>query len=309
MINQILKKNAPSSACAQPSDLEDQLQVPSADTRHLRGPTTVPRTHRRTGNARHQESDFGRCTPPESNLWSEAIEVRHLPLGYRDLPKSVQLRLARELLNDPVKTYIHCHHGQHRGPAAALAALRALGQLDQTEAKSWLDRCGVGYQGLRQAVQDAQPESPQNIQAAMPLEEAVATRSLSRLMAEIDQVWDRLKKVPSPDDPIKRTQKKTPPICWICSGCHPKRLGRGPRLPQANARSDQAGHHFGVRAPRWRGCRRTPGGPPQQLPHMPPSFPRLAASMDRNFEPRCSATTSAGTRCWNVCAFRALEKY
>ena len=146
--------------------------------------------------------------PPESNLWSEAIEVRHLPLGYRDLPKSVQLRLARELLNDPVKTYIHCHHGQHRGPAAALAALRALGQLDQTEAKYWLDRCGVGYQGLRQAVQDAQPESPQNIQAAMPLEEAVATRSLSRLMAEIDQVWDRLKKVPSPDDPIKRTQKE-----------------------------------------------------------------------------------------------------
>ena len=50
--------------------------------------------------------------PPESNLWSEAIEVRHLPLGYRDLPKSVQLRLARELLNDPVKTYIHCHHGR-----------------------------------------------------------------------------------------------------------------------------------------------------------------------------------------------------
>jgi len=27
-------------------------------------------------------------------------------------------------------------------------------------------------------------------------------------MAEIDQVWDRLKKVPSPDDPIKRTQKE-----------------------------------------------------------------------------------------------------
>ena len=146
--------------------------------------------------------------PPASGLLEESIQVRHLPLGYRDLPKTLQLRLARELSIAPVKTYIHCHHGQHRGPAAALVALRALGQLDQAEAKSWLDRCGVGYQGLRQAVQDAQPESPQNIQAAMPLEEAVATRSLSRLMAEIDQVWDRLKKVPSPDDPIKRTQKE-----------------------------------------------------------------------------------------------------
>ena len=227
---------------------------------------------------------------PESSLWSEAIEVRHLPLGYRDLPKSLQLRLARELSIDPVKTYIHCHHGQHRGPAAALAALRALGQLDQTEAKSWLDRCGVGYQGLRQAVQDAQPESPQNIQAAMPLEEAVATRSLSRLMAEIDQVWDRLKKVPSPDDPIKRTQKRRRrPSAGFVPVVIRSGWARGPGLPQANARSDQAGHHFGVRAPRWRGCRQTAGGPPHQLPHMPPSFPRLAARMDRNFDPRCSA--------------------
>ena len=226
---------------------------------------------------------------PESNLWSEAIEVRHLPLGYRDLPKSVQLRLARELLNDPVKTYIHCHHGQHRGPAAALSALRALGQLDQTEAKSWLDRCGVGYQGLRQAVQDAQPESPQNIQAAMPLEEAVATRSLSRLMAEIDQVWDRLKKVPSPDDPIKRTQKKTPPICWICSGCHPKRLG--PWTPTTPSKCKKRSGWPPLWSPSSKMARMPPnsGGPPQQLPHMPPSFPRLAASMDRNFEPRCSA--------------------
>ena len=146
--------------------------------------------------------------PPESSLWAEAIQVRHLPMGYRDLPKPLQLRLARELSIAPVKTYIHCHHGQHRGPAAALAALRALGKLDQAQAEAWLDRCGVGYQGLRQAVHDAQPESPQDIQSALPLEEAVATRSLSRLMAEIDQVWDRVKKVPSPDDPIKRTQKE-----------------------------------------------------------------------------------------------------
>ena len=146
--------------------------------------------------------------PPEPSLWAEAIQIRHLPLGYRDLPKPLQLRLARELSIDPVKTYIHCHHGQHRGPAAALAALRALGQLDQAEAEAWLDRCGVAYQGLRQAVQDAQPESPQDIQSALPLEEAIATRSLSRLMAEIDQIWDRLKKVPAPDEPDRRTQKE-----------------------------------------------------------------------------------------------------
>ena len=146
--------------------------------------------------------------PPESSLWKKSIRVRHMPLGYRDLPKTLQLRLARELAADPVKTYVHCHHGKHRGPAAALAALRTLNQIDQAEAMVWLDRCGVEYQGLRDAVQDAQPESSDEIQAAKPLEEVAATRSLSRLMAEIDQVWDRLEKVPLPKDPIARTQKE-----------------------------------------------------------------------------------------------------
>ncbi|MBL22229.1 MAG: hypothetical protein CMJ37_05295 [Phycisphaerae bacterium] len=146
--------------------------------------------------------------PPEASLWTEGIQVRHLPLGYRDLPKPLQLRLARELSIGPVKTYIHCHHGKHRGPAAALAALRNLDQIDPAEAKIWLDRCGVAYQGLRQAVQNAQPESSEDIQSSTPLQEVVATRSLSRLMAEIDQVWDRLKKVPSPSDPKVRTQQE-----------------------------------------------------------------------------------------------------
>ena len=146
--------------------------------------------------------------PPESSLWGKSIRVRHLPLGYRDLPQTLQLRLARELATDPVKTYVHCHHGKHRGPAAALAALRTLDQFDQAEAMVWLDRCGVEYQGLRDAVQNAKPESIEKIQAATPLEKVAATRSLSRLMAEIDQVWDHLKKVPSPEDPVARTQKE-----------------------------------------------------------------------------------------------------
>lgn len=144
--------------------------------------------------------------PPESSLWGKSIRVRHLPLSYRELPKTLQLRLARELTTDGVKTYVHCHHGKHRGPAAALAALRTLDQLDQAEATVWLDRCGVEYKGLRDAVQNARPESSDDILAALPLEEIAATRSLSRMMAEIDQVWDRLKKVPSPDDPIAKTQ-------------------------------------------------------------------------------------------------------
>ncbi len=146
--------------------------------------------------------------PPESSVWGESLQLRHLPLGYRDIPRTFQLQLARELSADPVKTYIHCHHGQHRGPAAALTALLSLGTIDEAEASAWLDRCGVAYPGLRNAVHNAESASPERIQEASPLQEVVSTKSLSRLMAEIDQVWDRLIRVPSPKDPNARTQKE-----------------------------------------------------------------------------------------------------
>ena len=144
--------------------------------------------------------------PPESSVWGDSLQLRHLPLDYRDIPRTFQLQLARELSADPVKTYIHCHHGQHRGPAAALTALLNLGTIDQVEASAWLDRCGVAYRGLRNAVQNAEPANPEDIQSATPLLEVAETKSLSRLMAEIDQVWDRLKRVPSPEAPNARTQ-------------------------------------------------------------------------------------------------------
>lgn len=144
--------------------------------------------------------------PPEASLWGDAIQVRHLPLGYRSISRQDQLRLAQELSKGNGKIYIHCHHGKHRAPAAALTALRSLGQLNPSEANEWLDRCGVAYEGLRTVVAEATAAESHQIESAMPLEVTCPTKTLSRLMAEVDDVWDRLKKVPSPDDPNAQTQ-------------------------------------------------------------------------------------------------------
>ena len=112
----------------------------------------------------------------------------HLPIGYDGFDETRRAELTRAVLDGLSNgaVYIHCHHGQHRGPAAALTALLNLGTIDQVEASAWLDRCGVAYRGLRNAVQNAEPAHPEDIQSAPPLQEVAETKSLSRLMAEVD---------------------------------------------------------------------------------------------------------------------------
>jgi protein tyrosine phosphatase (PTP) superfamily phosphohydrolase (DUF442 family) len=45
----------------------------------------------------------------------------HLPFGYDGIPRQRILELAKAVRDLPGPVYIHCHHGKHRGPAAASA--------------------------------------------------------------------------------------------------------------------------------------------------------------------------------------------
>ena len=44
----------------------------------------------------------------------------HVPIGYDGIARDEALRIvkAAEMCEKPV--YVHCHHGRHRGPAAAM---------------------------------------------------------------------------------------------------------------------------------------------------------------------------------------------
>ncbi|MCX6878582.1 MAG: hypothetical protein NTW21_32925 [Verrucomicrobia bacterium] len=44
----------------------------------------------------------------------------HLPISYDGVPQETQAALSNVLKEDPGKIFIHCHHGKHRGPAAAM---------------------------------------------------------------------------------------------------------------------------------------------------------------------------------------------
>jgi protein tyrosine phosphatase (PTP) superfamily phosphohydrolase (DUF442 family) len=68
----------------------------------------------------------------------------HLPIGYDGMPSQQALRVARAVRDLPGPVHVHCHHGKHRGPAAAAVARLCLDERCTVEdALAWLRRAGI----------------------------------------------------------------------------------------------------------------------------------------------------------------------
>ena len=121
------------------------------------------------------------------------IRYIHLPIGYAGVSDQRRLELAAVVkqINGPI--YVHCHHGQHRGPVAAVIAARGNGLISETKALKFLNqkKTSPNYEGLWKAVRSAAPLSK-----VSPIEfhEYLPPDKLTTTMAEVDRVWDHIKK-------------------------------------------------------------------------------------------------------------------
>src|SRR4029079_9627843 len=62
----------------------------------------------------------------------------HLPIGYDGVPREQAVRLVKAVKTLPGPVYVHCHHGKHRGPAAAAVCGIATEGWSREEALSWM---------------------------------------------------------------------------------------------------------------------------------------------------------------------------
>ncbi|MFO0935715.1 MAG: hypothetical protein U0798_04255 [Gemmataceae bacterium] len=124
----------------------------------------------------------------------------HLPIGYDGISRERALEIATVISNQPLfgTIYIHCHHGKHRGPAAAVAALRCIDPLlTPDRAESLLKTIGTDphYAGLYRDVRTSRPFDPSESHGPYRLTSRVAPSSLVERMVAIDGTMDRLKLV------------------------------------------------------------------------------------------------------------------
>ena len=125
---------------------------------------------------------------------SEGMRYVHIPFGYDGVPVRAGLTLARLVRENSEPIYIHCHHGTHRGPAAAAIAWIASGRADNAQALHVLEMAGTGreYAGLWRDVESYACPAPE---AELPeLVEIAPVETLAAGMARIDRHWDDLKR-------------------------------------------------------------------------------------------------------------------
>ena len=130
----------------------------------------------------------------------------HLPIGYDGPTAGRAAQLAQAASTIPGLIFIHCHHGRHRGPAAAALVCETTEGWTTEFAEAWLRQAGTApdYPGLYRSVRTFQPPTPDILSHLAPLPETVKATPLIDAMLEIDARLDSLKA-------IQNTGWKIPP--------------------------------------------------------------------------------------------------
>ncbi|MCA9076200.1 MAG: hypothetical protein KDA93_14315 [Planctomycetaceae bacterium] len=131
--------------------------------------------------------------PPDVES-AAVVQLRyvHIPIGYDGIPQDAVARMTRVLRECERPIYVHCHHGKHRGPAAAAVCAMIAGEIDPPQARKLLSDAGTShdYAGLWRDVQEftAFPDD-----ATLPeISSRVEVEPMTDLMVKVDDCWDKL---------------------------------------------------------------------------------------------------------------------
>lgn len=122
----------------------------------------------------------------------------HLPHGYDGISTNLQLQLIKAGQSLPGPIYVHCHHGKHRGPAAAAVICMADQGWNKAQAEAFLVKAGTAtnYVGLYGVVREFKKPTIEQLRA-MPLSfpETAKVSGLVEVMVQIDERWEHLKAI------------------------------------------------------------------------------------------------------------------
>jgi protein tyrosine phosphatase (PTP) superfamily phosphohydrolase (DUF442 family) len=135
--------------------------------------------------------------PPDAETAGKlGLRYVHLPIGYNGVPREQGVKLVRALRTLPGPVYVHCHHGKHRGPAAAAVCGIATERWSTERALAWMKVAGTSpeYRGLYASARDFLPPSAGELESvANALPERAKVPALVEMMVQVDERWDHLK--------------------------------------------------------------------------------------------------------------------
>lgn len=168
----------------------------------------------------------------------------HLPIGYDGLEPDRVAQLVKVVQTLPGPIYVHCHHGKHRGPAAAAVCAMAAEGWSKPQARAWLERAGTSpdYAGLYAAVAAYQPPGAAALAAIDPardLPEQAEVPALVESMTDVDARWSHLQPLTLDPPAAKAPPAPLAPEALLLSESfreaarRPDALARGPAFVQS----------------------------------------------------------------------------
>ena len=134
--------------------------------------------------------------PPVAQAKRLGMRYVHIPIGYNGIGPAQQLLLAQAFAQSAKPIYIHCHHGKHRGPAAAAIMARFGLGWSADDATAFMQKAGTSkdYAGLYSSVRGFQVIDVRQVaEIRTPLPESVDVSLMVDMMVQIDSRMDNLK--------------------------------------------------------------------------------------------------------------------
>jgi protein tyrosine phosphatase (PTP) superfamily phosphohydrolase (DUF442 family)/cytochrome c556 len=119
----------------------------------------------------------------------------HVPIGYDGISKDEEARIVKAVQQSKGPVFVHCHHGLHRGPAAAALARITLDGISNESAVAGLKAsgCSPAYDGLFRDVLFFSVPSEQALATVGPLPAAIKPEGVRDAMVHISDRFDYVK--------------------------------------------------------------------------------------------------------------------
>jgi protein tyrosine phosphatase (PTP) superfamily phosphohydrolase (DUF442 family)/cytochrome c556 len=134
-------------------------------------------------------------TPDIKDAAAAGLRYVHIPVTYAQVTPAQQLEIAKAIRDLPGPVYVHCHHGKHRGPAAAASAAVLLGDLTPDQGVAFMKQAGTAasYPGLHACVASARAADKATLDAAPSnFPEIAKPQGLVAAMVNVDKAFDHL---------------------------------------------------------------------------------------------------------------------
>ncbi|MDJ0521815.1 MAG: cytochrome c [Planctomycetota bacterium] len=133
--------------------------------------------------------------PDVEGAEKHGLRYIHIPIGYDGVPEESALQIAAILEQTEGPVFVHCHHGKHRGPAAAMVLRICEDKIsnDQAVHEMEISKTSKNYDGLYRDILAYKAPSAEKLASVKPLPSKVTPQGVRAGMVDVNLRWDHLK--------------------------------------------------------------------------------------------------------------------